>query len=147
MTSRFDVLAVDCHEPRRLAEFWCAVLGYSIVEEDVDGVQIAAGPRWIGGLPAPGSLPPAIDFLVVPDSKVAKNRLHMDLRPVGISQEEEVARLLALGARRADVGQGPDVPWVVLADPEGNEFCVLRAAVQAGHGAGDDSAEPPHGET
>jgi Glyoxalase-like domain len=60
----------------------------------------------------------------VPEGKAAKNRLHLDLRPVGASPEAEVERLLGLGARPADIGQG-QVPWVVLADPEGNEFCVL----------------------
>jgi len=64
-------------------------------------------------------------FLAVPEGKQAKNRLHLDLRPD--DQDAEVARLLGLGATRADVGQGVDKTWVVLADPEGNEFCVLRA--------------------
>ena len=66
-------------------------------------------------------------FVPVPDEKRSKNRLHIDVNPTGCSQDEEVERLIGLGARRADVGQGPDVTWVVLADPEGNEFCVLRA--------------------
>jgi hypothetical protein len=60
-----------------------------------------------------------------PDGKTVKNRLHLDLRPK--DQAAEVARLEALGARRVDVGQAADVTWVVLADPDGNEFCVLRA--------------------
>ncbi|MGH3303705.1 MAG: VOC family protein [Streptosporangiaceae bacterium] len=64
-------------------------------------------------------------FLRVPEGKAVKNRLHLDLRPK--DQAAEVARLEALGAQRVDVGQGPDVTWVVLADPDGNEFCVLRA--------------------
>ena len=63
-------------------------------------------------------------FVQVPDEKSAKNRIHLDVSPVGCNQNEEVARLVALGARRADVGQD-DTPWVVMADPEGNEFCVL----------------------
>jgi hypothetical protein len=66
----------------------------------------------------------------VPEKKTVKNRLHLDLRADGNSTEDELARLLALGARRADVGQGPDVTWVVLTDPEGNEFCLLRRTVQ-----------------
>jgi hypothetical protein len=72
---------------------------------------------------------PTLVFVAVPEAKTVKNRLHLDLRPVNGVHEAEVERLLVLGARRADVGQG-DVPWVVLADPEGNEFCVLgsRAA-------------------
>ena len=73
---------------------------------------------------APGV--PTLVFVAVPEGKAVKNRLHLDLRPVGCSHAEEVERLIGLGARRADIGQG-DVPWVVLADPEGNEFCVLGA--------------------
>ena len=70
-------------------------------------------------------LVPDILFLKVPEAKTIKNRLHLDLRPV--DQTAEVARLEALGATRIEVGQGPEVSWVVLADPDGNEFCVLRA--------------------
>jgi hypothetical protein len=67
---------------------------------------------------------PALTFAHVPEGKTVKNRLHLDLNPTDREQDEEVRRLLDLGARHADVGQG-DVSWVVLADPEGNEFCVL----------------------
>jgi hypothetical protein len=63
-------------------------------------------------------------FVTVPEAKTVKNRLHLDIRPADGSHETEVERLIGLGARRADVGQG-SAPWVVLADPEGNEFCVL----------------------
>ncbi len=120
MTSTISALAVDAHDPRRVAEFWAAALGWEIVEEGDDGVRIAPANRAV--------LP--IDFLPVPDAKTVKNRLHLDLRADGGSQAEEVERLLGLGATRADVGQGPDVTWVVLADPEGNEFCVLSRSVQ-----------------
>lgn len=68
---------------------------------------------------------PDLLFLRVPESKTVKNRLHIDLRPD--DQAAEVLRLEQLGAKRVDIGQGPDVSWVVMADPEGNEFCVLRA--------------------
>ncbi len=64
-------------------------------------------------------------FVPVPGTKAIKNRLHIDVNPVGCDQAQEVARLIGLGARRVDVGQG-EQSWVVLADPEGNEFCVLR---------------------
>jgi hypothetical protein len=67
---------------------------------------------------------PTLVFATVPEGKTVKNRLHLDVRPIDASHEAEVERLIGLGARRADIGQG-DVPWVVLADPEGNEFCVL----------------------
>ncbi|MFH5821671.1 VOC family protein [Georgenia sp. AZ-5] len=120
MTSAIAALAVDAHDPRRVADFWTAALGWEIVEDGDEGVSIA---------PADRSLP-AIDFLPVPEPKTVKNRLHLDIRADGTSQAEEVERLLGLGATRADVGQGPDVTWVVLADPEGNEFCVLSRSVQ-----------------
>ena len=68
---------------------------------------------------------PGILFLAVDDAKHAKNRLHIDLRPD--DQQAEVERLIGMGATRVEIGQGDDVPWVVLADPEGNEFCVLGA--------------------
>ena len=120
MTSRIAALAVDCRGPRPLADFWCAVLGWRVLEDSSEGVSIAPADRaW-----------PTIDFLPVPEGKTAKNRLHLDVRADGTSTAEELARLLELGATRADVGQGPDVSWVVLADPEGNEFCLLSRTVQ-----------------
>jgi predicted enzyme related to lactoylglutathione lyase len=120
MPSRIAVIALDAVRPRVVAEFWCAVLGWEIVEEDADGIGIA---------PPDGS-GPTIDVFAVPEAKTVKNRLHLDLRADGVSTAEELARLQGLGARRVDVGQGPDVSWVVLADPEGNEFCLLARAVQ-----------------
>ncbi len=120
MTSRFAVLAIDAVQPRVVADFWCAVLGWQVVEESEDGVSIAAADG--GG--------PTIDVLQVPEPKTVKNRLHLDLRADGMPTQAELERLLALGARRVDIGQGPDVSWVVLADPEGNEFCLLSRSVQ-----------------
>jgi hypothetical protein len=70
-------------------------------------------------------VPPTLTFVRVPEGKTVKNRLHIDVNATDREQHEEVRRLLELGARPADVGQGDDVSWVVLADPEGNEFCVL----------------------
>ena len=83
---------------------------------DDEGVEIA-GP--------PGS-GPSLVFVPVPEAKTIKNRLHIDVNPVGCDQAQEVERLIGLGARRVDIGQGEQT-WVVLADPEGNEFCVLRS--------------------
>jgi len=120
MTSRLAALAVDCEQPAAIAEFWCAVLGWRVIEEDEEGVSIG---------PPDGSWP-TIDFLAVPERKSVKNRLHLDLRADGVTTQEELGRLRALGAEPADVGQGPDVSWVVLADPEGNEFCLLSRTVQ-----------------
>jgi len=120
MPSRIAALALDAVDPRPVADFWCAVLGWQVVEADDSGVSIG---------PADGR-GTSIDVLKVPEAKTVKNRLHLDLRADGGTTEQELARLLALGARRVDVGQEPDVSWVVLADPEGNEFCLLSRTVQ-----------------
>lgn len=120
MPSRVAAIAIDAEQPRTVADFWCAVLGWQVIEEDDDGVSIG---------PPDGSWP-TIDVLAVPERKSVKNRLHLDVRADGVTTAEELDRLLALGARRADVGQDPDVSWVVLADPEGNEFCLLSRTVQ-----------------
>ncbi|MHA7305130.1 VOC family protein [Arthrobacter sp. TMN-49] len=120
MSSRLAVIVIDAIRPQLVADFWCAVLGWRVVDEDVDGFSIAP----------PDQSWPSIDVLAVPEGKAVKNRLHFDLRADGVSTAEELARLLALGARRTDVGQGPDVSWVVLSDPEGNEFCLLSESVQ-----------------
>ena len=113
MPSRFYQLSIDCHDPHAQARFWAAVLDQPILYETDDEVIVGADKDTYPGLV----------FAPVPEAKTIKNRLHIDLDPDDL--EAEVARLLALGARPADVGQG-DVPWVVLADPEGNEFCVLQ---------------------
>ena len=120
MTLRIQCLVIDSIDPVRLADFWQAVLGWRRTEETPD--EVALEPP--AGSPEDGVVADLL-FLRVPEPKSGKNRLHLDLRPQ--DQAVEVARLEALGARRVDVGQGPDVSWVVLADPEGNEFCVLRA--------------------
>src|SRR6266496_4971259 len=120
MTSRIAVVAIDAINPRPVADFWAAVLGWQIVEEDGDLISIG---------PADGAWP-TIDVVKVPERKAGKNRLHLDLRADGSTARQEVERLLSMGARPADVGQGPDVSWTVLADPEGNEFCVLSRTVQ-----------------
>src|SRR5215472_4117843 len=104
MTSKFTELAIDCADPSGLARFWCSVLDYEVQDVD-DGIVTIGSPT-------------------VPEGKTVKNRLHLDVNPTDREQDEEVRRLLDLGARHADVGQG-DVSWVVLADPEGNQFCVL----------------------
>jgi hypothetical protein len=118
MASKFTELIVDCADPEGLADFWAAVLGWERTGRYEEAVEIA-GP--------PGS-GPSLVFLTVPEGKTVKNRLHIDVSPVGCEQEQEVERLIGLGARRIDIGQGEQT-WVVLADPEGNEFCVLRTRV------------------
>ncbi|MEV4664311.1 VOC family protein [Micromonospora echinofusca] len=125
MTSKFTELAIDCADPHGLARFWCAVLGYVVQDEDDEIVTIGS-PMVPEGRDRPGPVPPTLTFARVPESKTVKNRLHIDLNPTDMDRDEEVRRLLDLGARHADVGQG-DERWVVLADPEGNEFCVLAA--------------------
>jgi hypothetical protein len=125
MTSRFTELVIDCANPRVLAEFWSAALGYTVIAEQEDQVEIAAyEPTIETVIRAPG--PATLLFIRVPEGKQRKNRLHLDLSPVDRSRDAEVARLVALGAIRVNIGQG-ERDWVVLADPEGNEFCVLRA--------------------
>lgn len=123
MTSKFTELAIDCADPRGLARFWCSVLDYE-VKDEADGIVTIGSPALPEGRSRPGPMPPTLTFAHVPESKTVKNRLHIDLNPTDRNQGEEVSRLLNLGARTVDVGQG-DESWVVLADPEGNEFCVL----------------------
>jgi catechol 2,3-dioxygenase-like lactoylglutathione lyase family enzyme len=125
MAVRFTELVIDSHDPRRLAEFWCEVLGYKILDEEGGVVEIGAEEPSAEEYRA-GPRPPTIVFVTVPESKTVKNRVHIDVSPVDTSIEEEVERILALGAHHVDIGQGK-VRWVVLADPEGNEFCVLRS--------------------
>ena len=123
MTLSLQCLTVDAHNPKAQAEFWAEVLGWSIGE---DGDEIG---YWIEReLNDPNKIGfPDILFLKVPDEKVIKNRLHLDLRPD--NQDAEVARLEKLGAKRIEIGQSidADTTWVVMADLEGNEFCVLSA--------------------
>ena len=114
MGSRFTQLVVDSADPVRVAEFWAQVLGTEIEETDEESA-------W---LRPTSEHQPQLLFQKVPEGNTVKNRLHIDLNPTDREQDEEVRRLLDLGARHVDVGQG-DVSWVVLVDPEGNEFCVL----------------------
>lgn len=131
MDIRIQCLCVDTADPAKIASFWEAALGWRRTWDEEDHVCLEP-PQ---GSAEDGVVPDLL-FLRVPESKVIKNRLHLDLRPK--DQAAEVARLEALGARRVDIGQGTEHTWVVLADPDGNEFCVLRAlrpeeiAAQAG---------------
>jgi hypothetical protein len=127
MVLRLTEIVVDCSDPVAQASFWSAALGYHIVRMEKGQVEIAAWAQEPVDLAeqilrAPGV--PTLVFVTVPEGKTVKNRLHLDLRPADGSSDAEVQRLISLGARPTDVGQG-SVPWVVLADPEGNEFCVL----------------------
>jgi len=124
MTSKFTELAIDCADPDGLARFWCAVLGYEVQDAE-DGVVTIGSPQVPEGKERRGPVPPTLTFARVPEGKAVKNRLHLDVNPTDVEQDDEVRRLLALGARHADVGQTGEESWVTLADPEGNEFCVL----------------------
>jgi hypothetical protein len=119
MSCRISELVLNCRDPETLSRFWCDVLGY--VELSRDGTDIEIGPESGFGGPAP-----TIVFAHVTDEKTAPLRLHLDVSPVDRDQDAELERLLALGARPADVGQTGEESWYVLADPEGNEFCLLR---------------------
>jgi catechol 2,3-dioxygenase-like lactoylglutathione lyase family enzyme len=119
MTLRVQCLNVDSQDPQKIASFWEAALGWRRTHDDPDEVVLEPP----AGTPEDGVVPDIL-FARVPEDKTVKNRLHLDLRPD--DQGAEVRRLEKLGARRVSVGQGDDVSWVVLADPDGNEFCVLR---------------------
>ncbi len=120
MEIRIQSVVVDAHDCELLARFWSSVLGWRMTPEGDD--------EWLieppGGSPA-NDVAPEVLFAKVPDEKTTKNRLHFDLRPK--DQSFEVDRILGLGATHADIGQSGAEPWVVLADPEGNEFCVLAS--------------------
>jgi predicted enzyme related to lactoylglutathione lyase len=120
VTIRWQCICVDSADPQAIAPFWAQALGWRVTYDTAD--EVALEPP--EGSPEAGVVPDIL-FLRVPEPKAVKNRLHIDLRPD--DQPAEVARIEGLGARRVSVGQGDDVSWVVLADPEGNEFCVLRA--------------------
>jgi len=119
MNSRILAIAVDCHDAEALAAFWCDALGYRITKRWRD----AEGLEYLNTEGAPGE--PMVIFQPVPERKTVKNRLHLDLVPAEGDQKGEVHRLLSLGATQLE--DKPEFPWVVLADPEGNEFCVLPA--------------------
>lgn len=114
MTLVFDEICVDAHDMNALAAWWSTALGWPAEDTEDGDVMLRApegqGPPWL--------------FITVPEGKTVKNRIHFDFRPD--DQAAEVQRLLDLGARHVDIGQG-DESWVVLADPEGNEFCILAA--------------------
>ena len=115
MAIRWYTVVVDCRDVAAQAAWWAEVLGWQKVYEAPDEVVVVS----------PDRREPGLVFVTVPEEKARKNRLHLDLAPPADGDlAAEVARLEGLGAKRADIGQ-QDVPWVVLEDPEGNEFCVL----------------------
>lgn len=117
VSSRLVALCFDANDPLRLARFWAAALHWEISDETHDAI----------GLVPTDDTRFRIRFLPVPEKKAGKNRIHLDLTTTSIDdQTDTVGRLVELGARHIDIGQGPDEPHVVLADPEGNEFCVIE---------------------
>ncbi|MFI6424268.1 VOC family protein [Promicromonospora sp. NPDC050880] len=119
MASRISELILKCRDPELLARFWCGVLDF--VELDREGDDIEIGPR--EGF---GGAQPTIILARDDQPRTGLLRLHIDINAVDRDQDAELERLLALGARPADVGQTGEESWHVLADPEGNEFCLLR---------------------
>ena len=114
MSLEWEQAVIDARDPAALGRWWAEALGWDIVNDDIDDFEIRE----------PDGRLPGIIFENVPETKQTKNRVHLDFRPT--DQQAEVQRLLGLGATRVNIGQG-NVSWVVLADPEGNEFCVLAA--------------------
>jgi predicted enzyme related to lactoylglutathione lyase len=143
MPTRAVHLVIDAADPSRLASFWAAALGWQVAADEPDEAVV-----WPAGFDYPGAAALPLVFVPVREPKITKNRIHLDLATTSAGhQAAEVDRLLALGAVRVHIGQG-QVPWEVMADPEGNEFCVLEprdiyldatpvAAVVV------DSADPP----
>jgi len=116
MPVRLHHIVIDTYDLPGLARFWTQALGWQMLSER-DG-EIVIGPDV--------NAPIGICFMPVTDAKTVKNRVHVDLTTSAADRDQEIDRLLALGARRADIGQTGEESWAVLADPEGNEFCVVR---------------------
>ncbi len=120
-------ITFDALDPYRIAEFWSAVTGFPVHPDDVEGddeVLLESGQPGVPGLL----------FIRVPDTKAVKNRLHLDIQPPTGTRDETVERLIGLGAKLVDDRRDADgvAGWVVLADPEGNELCIERSAVERG---------------
>ncbi|MEV0456506.1 VOC family protein [Catellatospora methionotrophica] len=123
MTSLIRHITVDCTDPYALAGFWSEVTGNPRHPDDKPDDTAA-----LVMSPDDG---PSLLFIAVPEGKTAKNRLHLDLQPSGCTRDAEVERLLALGASLvADLRNADGTGWAVMADPEGNEFCVERSAAE-----------------
>jgi hypothetical protein len=120
MASVLREIVVDCRDAGAQAAWWSRVLGWPAVEDD--------GYWWISS-DGTEDAEMTLCFIPVPEGKTVKNRVHLDVSPSGCEQAEELERLLSLGARPKDIGQPPDASWVVLEDPEGNEFCLLHTRV------------------
>jgi hypothetical protein len=128
MALRWYSVVIEARDPRVLAHWWAEALEWPVVYEEDDEAVVV--PPWYDEATATLPFerrPPGLVFVQVEHDKTTKNRLHLDLSPeTGDDRDAMIERLVALGARRVDIGQG-DVTWEVLADPDGNEFCVLSS--------------------
>jgi hypothetical protein len=120
MPLRLSELVLECTSPEDLARFWCAALGYVVLDREDDG-SIEIGPESGFGGPQP-----TIVLSANKRPSAHKGRLHFDVNALGSTQQDEVERLRMLGATNIDIGQSGDEGWIVLQDPEGNAFCVLE---------------------
>ena len=116
MPVRLHHIVVDAHDLPGLASFWAQALGWRVLSERPNEIVIGTEEN----------APVGMCFMPVTEPKMVKNRLHLDLTSSAADRDQEIDRLLALGARRVDIGQTGLESWTVLADPEGNEFCVVR---------------------
>ena len=116
MPVRLHHIVVDAHDLPGLARFWTQALGWKVLSERANEIVIGTDQN----------APAGMRFMPVTDPKTIKNRVHLDLTSSAADRDQEIARLLALGARQVDIGQTGAESWTVLADPEGNEFCVVR---------------------
>jgi predicted enzyme related to lactoylglutathione lyase len=135
MATRLVHMVIDARDPSGLAAFWAAALGWEVDLGEPDEAVV-----WPAGFDYPGPEAVPLVFVPVPEPKAVKNRIHLDLATQSTAHQADlVGRLRALGAVPVDIGQG-DVPWVVLADPEGNEFCVLEPRMAYNTGTGPVAA-------
>ena len=116
MPVRLHHIVIDAHDLPGLARFWTRALGWQVLSEWENEIVIGTGPN----------APVGMCFMPVTELKTVKNRVHLDLTSSAADRDQEIDRLIALGARRVDIGQTGAESWTVLADPEGNEFCVVR---------------------
>jgi len=116
MPLRLHHIVIDTHDLPGLARFWTQALGWRVLSERDQEIVIGADEN----------APVGLCFMPVSDVKTVKNRVHLDLTTSAADRDAEIERLLALGAQRVDIGQTGQESWTVLADPEGNEFCVIR---------------------
>ena len=129
MTLRWYSTVIESTDHRALARWWAEALGWEVIfDTDEEAVLVPPWARDLGSKLAFEQVPPGLVFVPVEHAKEGKNRLHLDFAPhTSQDREAEIERLVGLGAIRTDVGQGADVGWEVLADPDGNEFCVLSS--------------------